>query len=260
MDKDQIIREVVEEMVTDEAMFTSVDVGNSVKRKILSMDIRNREVAQWLRDNASSDVSMQDYDSVMISVDNGKAQATLYYPHWLDPEDYVARDQKALGPDDIDDLRKQQGLTPAIAPASPVVDDNDDDDGKDIVQVVGTVGTATSTDAGDDDGRYSDSKLDIADLFDDGDQYNPDGSGVRIKKKLASIDRIWIPTDIVEGMGFKPGDTVDITKVKIHSGKLNDSLKVHYDGRFAIPRRCVGYGTDPIKVILKGDEIFFEKA
>lgn len=258
--KDRVIREVVEELVAQDSLFTSVDVGNAVKRKILSMDIRNREVAQWLRDNAAGDVSMQDYDSVVISVENGRFQATLYYPHWCDPEDYVARDQKALGPDDIADLRKQVGKPPLKSDDHDSSVDSSDDSGKDITKIAGTVDTATSTNVASGDGRYDDSKLDIADLFDDGDQYNPDGSGVRIKKKLASIDRIWIPKDIVKGMGFNPGDVVDISKVKIHHGSLNSGLKVHYDGRFAIPRRCVGYGTDPIKVILKGDEVFFEKA
>jgi hypothetical protein len=257
MDKGQIIREMVEKFVEDEKPFTSVDVGNAVKRKTLSMDVRNREVAAWLRKNASTDNILQDYDTVPISVNDGQHTATLYFPHWTDPEDYAARDQKALGPDDISDLRQQAGLD--IAKHSS--DDCDQDSGSSDTQDPKTATTipTTSSDT-DSSSRYNDSKVDIADLFDDGDQYNPDGDGVRLKKRLASVERLWIPSDITKAVGLSPGDNVDISKIKIHSGKLNPSLKVHYDGRFAIPRRCVGYGTDPVKVMVKGDEIFFEKA
>lgn len=234
MDKNKTIRESVEEFVKNDTAFTSVDIGNAIKRKTLNMNIRNRDVATWLRDNVHTDSIFQDYDTVPISVNNEQSTATLYFPHWTDPEDYNSRDQKALGPDDVEDLQKQSGMTIK----APVI----------------------STDDKDDEDRYEDSKVDIADLFDDGDQYNPDGNGVRLKKRLASVDRLWIPSDIVEALGLNPGDTVDISKVKIHKGKLNPELKVHYDGRFAIPRRCVDYGTDPIKVILKGDVIYFEKA
>lgn len=243
MNKDEIIRDMVEEFVKNDKPFTSVDIGNSIKRKTLNMNIRNRDVAIWLRDNVNTDSILQDYDTVPISVNNKQSTATLYFPHWTDPEDYDSRDQKALGPDDLIDLQKQAGMTIK----APVI--STDDNIKD----------KTVDDGKDEEDRYKDSKVDIADLFDDGDQYNPDGNGVRLKKRLASIDRLWIPSDIVKAIGLHPGDVVDISKVKIHSGKLNPELKVHYDGRFAIPRRCVGYGTDPIKVILKGDLIYFEK-
>lgn len=263
MDKGQVIREAVEDFVQDEKPFTSVDIGNAVKRKTLSMDIRNREVATWLRKNAPTDSVLQDYDTVPITVNNGQHTATLYFPHWTDPEDYASRDQKALGPDDISDLRQQAGLANATPTTdSSTEEDNQSSDSSDTYAsktAAATPVNPNTTDAGKAT-RYDDSKVDIADLFDDGDQYNPDGDGVRIKKRLASVERLWIPTDIVKAIGLNPGDTVDIDKVKIHHGKLNPGLKVHYDGRFAIPRRCIGYGTDPVKVLVKGDEIYFEKA
>lgn len=250
MDKNQIIRETVKEFVENEKLFTSVDIGNAVKRKNLSMDVRNREVAAWLRKNTPTDDILQDYDTVPISVNNGQHTATLYFPHWADPEDYASRDQKALGPDDISDLRQQAGLDTSKNPSNKCDQNSESSD----------EAVSTTLESSDSSPRYDDSKVDIADLFDDGDQYNPDGDGVRIKKRLASVERLWIPSDITKAVGLNPGDNVDVSKVKIHNGKLNPSLKVHYDGRFAIPRRCVGYGTDPVKVMVKGDEIFFEKA
>lgn len=243
----QAIRDMVNVFVAQSKPFTSVDIANEIKRKTLSMSVRNRDVAAWLRINAASDSSMQDYDRVQISVNNGQQTATLYFPHWSDPEDYVSRDQKALGPDDIDDLKRQaKAVSPQVAQTTPVEEDDDDDEEDPQ--------TASSDD------RYEDSKIDIVDVFDDGSQYNPDGTGVKIKRKLSSVERLWIPTDIAKAANMLPGDTVDIQRVMIHSGTLNPNLKVHHDGRFAIPRRCVGYNTDPIKVFLKDNKIYFEKA
>lgn len=216
---------MVEKFVSESEMFTSVDIGNAIKKKYLNMDVRNRDVAQWLRENAKTSQIMQDYDSVVISVNDGNNQATLYYPHWTDPEDYTTINQKAFGPNDIDNIKKD------ITGSSDIDEDRDEN-----------------------------SMVDITDVFDDGDQYDPDGTGVKIKRKLKSIERIHIPGDITRALGWNPGDTVDISKIRIHKGKLNNNLKVHYDGRVSIPRRCVGYGTEAIEVILKGNEVYFEKA
>lgn len=259
--KEQVIRETIERFVKSEKLFTSVDVGNAIKRQTLSMDIRNKEVAAWLRKNISIDPSLQDYDTVPISVNNGQHTATLYFPHWANPEDYISRDQKALGPDDIADLQQQAGRESAASTMalSKGNKDTEDSDTPDIGSLAANAAITLDKDIKSDP-RYDDSRIDIADLFDDGDQYNPDGDGVRLKKRLASVERLWIPAEIVKAIGFNPGDTVDIKKIRIHSGKLNPNLKVHYDGRFAIPRHCVGYGTDPVKVIVKSDEIYFEKA
>lgn len=251
---EKTIRDTVIEFVNDEQFFTSVDIGNAVKRKTLSMSIRNKDVAEWLRKNMSIDPAMQDYDSVPISVNNGQNTAALYFPHWMDPEDYHTRDQKALGPDDIAELQKNAG----VIPTTDVDDSVKASDDSDVVISMDSDSSDSYSDTSDD--RYEDSKLDITDMFDDGDQYNPDGDGVRMKKRLASVERLWIPAEVVKAMGLNPGDTVDINRVKIHTGSLNKNLKVHHDNRFAIPRRCVGYGKDPIKVILKGENLYFEKA
>lgn len=258
-DKDKTIRDTVIKFINDELLFTSVDIANAIKRETLSMAIRNRDVAEWLRKNMSIDPAMQDYDSVPISVNDGQNTAALYFPHWMDPEDYQSRDQKALGPDDVAELQKKAGNV--TMSSSDVDDSTQTADNSDVVISMDSDSTSdTDSDSSKSDDRYDDSTVDLVDLFDDGDQYNPDGDGVRMKKRLASVERLWIPAEVVKAMNLNPGDIVDIDKVKIHSGKLNPNLKVHHDNRFAIPRRCVGYGKSPIKVILKGENLYFEKA
>jgi len=246
--KDDTIREAVQEFVTAEKLFTSVDIGNAIKKTTLKMDIRNRDVRDWLRSNIGKDSMLQDYVSEPIDVNGGNRVAMLYRPHWKDAGDYLDRDQRAFSPSDL------SALSPASASPSPISSST----ATAVLSKPGTAGSASVVSTDTD--RKDDSQLPLPDLLDDGTHPNISGTGVRLVRKSRYVRRIQIPGDITKAIGWKPGQTVDPTKIKIHSGKLNPNLKVWYDGRVSIPRKVVGYGVDPINIILKGDEIFFEKA
>ena len=250
MDKNQVIKEAVKKFVKNEKLFTSVDIGNAIKKEILSMEIRNREVRDWLRSNIVADEVLKDYVQEPIDVCNGTRMATLYRPHWKDSSEYMGpdRDQTALTPADIDVLKDnakpqapaQTSFTPPqFNVTSPI-------------NVSASMSTAAPTPV-----RNDDSHIDIPDVFDDGS--HPD-SKVQIIRENKYVRRIQIPGDITRALGWKPGQKVEFDKIKIHTGTLNPNLKVWPDGRCSIPRKVVGYGKDPVKIILKDDAIYFEKA
>jgi hypothetical protein len=77
---------------------------------------------------------------------------------------------------------------------------------------------------------------------------------------IRSIDRVKIPSNIVKLLGWSPGDTIDPAAIKTHK-VLPGGLKVSQDYRVSIPRKCIHWGTSPVKVILKSDNtIVFDKA
>ena len=90
----QVIEAKFVEFVGKNAMFTSMDIANSIKES--GEWIRNSEVGKWLRENALKLTT--DYSSTKISVAQGQHTAFLYYPTNSDPDDYKDRDQIALQP------------------------------------------------------------------------------------------------------------------------------------------------------------------
>jgi len=77
---------------------------------------------------------------------------------------------------------------------------------------------------------------------------------------IRSVDRVKIPGNMVKMLGWNPGDTVDPATIKTHK-VLPGVLKVSQDYRVSIPRKCIHWGTSPVKVILKNDNtIVFDKA
>jgi hypothetical protein len=235
MSNEQVIRDKVQEYVTAEKLFTSVDIGNAIKKQTLTMDVRNRDVRDWLRANISKDPMLADYVSEPIDVKQGQT-AMVYRPHWKDVSEYTDRDQKALGPSDLSALSPSSAPAQATSPAT--------------ASSSAAVATATATDDG--------SQLPGQDLLNDG--TNP-VTGVKLVRKSRMVRRIQIPGDITKALGWQPGQKVDLDKIKIHTGKLNPNLKVWYDGRVSIPRKVVGFNNDPVNIILKQDDkIYFEKA
>lgn len=247
MDKSAKIKETVQLFVKDEKLFTSVDIGNAIKKETLSMDIRNREVRDWLRANIGVDPILTDYVQETITVNNGANVATLYRPHWKDATEYTETNQAALTPADIDVLKDNAhpidsptGSPIALAIANQPVG----------VPVPPSVIPTVSD-------RKVDSHIDITDALDDGNQLD---SQVKLVRENKYVRRIQIPGDITRALGWKPGQKVELDKIKIHNGKLNPNLKVWPDGRCSIPRDVVGYGKNPVKIILKDDAVYFEKA
>ncbi len=94
MSNGQIIQSQVDDFVTKDEAFTSVDIANAIKTT--GVWIRNREVAAWLRSDFQSD----DYETSRIDVGGGR-QANLYHPDFFDASNYDGQNQKAMNPDDF---------------------------------------------------------------------------------------------------------------------------------------------------------------
>jgi hypothetical protein len=110
MTNQQIIEAKVDEFISSNQMFTSVDISNAIKKD--GTWISNSEVASFLRRNSAFILSKQ-YSSSSIPVLNGQKRANLYYPIGSDTFDYQNRDQKALTP-------QEAGLDPNAVPTSTV--------------------------------------------------------------------------------------------------------------------------------------------
>jgi hypothetical protein len=95
--EEMVIQAKVNEFTDREDAFTSVDIANAIKKD--GMWIRNRIVAAWLR----SDFDVDDYEKTMIDVGSGR-QAFLYHPDFYDSVNYTGQDQKAINPDDFQEL------------------------------------------------------------------------------------------------------------------------------------------------------------
>jgi len=108
------IKAKVQEYISKEEMFTSVDIANAIKRD--GIWVRVKEVRDWLHANSNDQTLFGDYGQSTIDVCGGKAQATLYHPAFKDPNEYVARDQVSLTPDEVKDIQKKvAGTTNASA-------------------------------------------------------------------------------------------------------------------------------------------------
>lgn len=126
-----IIKDVVDKFVAGEALFTSVDIANEVKKS--GTWLSNSDVAFWLR-NEFSAITLG-YTNTIIQVLNGTVTARLYHPINGDISDYTTaqRNQEAVTYKDFIDNYKDQ---PASAPTpSPVVDVTE----KKIVAIVANV-------------------------------------------------------------------------------------------------------------------------
>jgi hypothetical protein len=85
-------------------------------------------------------------------------------------------------------------------------------------------------------------------------------SGVAYDERiLDSTERLKIPTDFVEAMGYCAGDHIPGGMIRTHR-PIPDRIIVSNDGRYSIPRDCIDWGTDPVKVIFDGKVITFKKA
>ena len=91
----QELLDKVTDFCSQNLMFTSVDISNSIKKD--GKWIYNSEVAGWLRRNLL--FRRQSYAKTTISVTNGVA--TLYHPIGADTDEYTDRNQHALTPVEV---------------------------------------------------------------------------------------------------------------------------------------------------------------
>lgn len=216
MDKNQIIEVKVKNFISKDALFTSVDIANSIKKD--GHWVRNVEVRDWLRNNFQSSDIFGDYETEVIEVCGGTRIATLYRPCWSDAHDYEERDQTALTPDDVNIISNKVHDN-SVSSLSTKNNDKKDDD---IITMISP-------------------------------------KGVSIRRKISSKERIKIPGRIIKRLGLNPGDKINPSQIKTHK-PIPSRLIVNADFRVSIPRNCLNWGTEPVNVMLKGDNIIFEKA
>jgi hypothetical protein len=208
---DTIIEKKVQDFMNTQSMFTSVNVANAIKTD--GAWVRNREVAEWLRNNFSNLNSQHnsDYMFVQISVGNGQ-QANLYLPVTADPNNYTDTNLEALTPDDFKKLHGFDPLSATIqTPPATVV----------LPQPV--TQTATSV------------PLSVTNPL-------PTKTGVNVKLyKITEFKsgRARIPTELVKKLHLQPHNTVNLKKFDIDQAEAPEHLRVHADGRISLPRKCI---------------------
>jgi len=85
--------------------------------------------------------------------------------------------------------------------------------------------------------------------------FNEDSRTVSI-----SLERLWIPSSIINQLGMKPGDYVDSIKLNL---KNDPKLTVHHDGRVSASLKDVdpSFGDgDKIKIYVMGDSAVYCRA
>lgn len=96
------IQGVIEDFITKGLPFTSIDISNTIKQT--GKWVRNRYVAKYLRKKIANH---HNYIILPITVSTASgtgSTANLYYPNTFDPMDYHNRNQRALTPQDVDDI------------------------------------------------------------------------------------------------------------------------------------------------------------
>ena len=234
------VKEAVREFVTGGKMFTSVDVGNEVKKA--GTWIRNRDVASELRHLFRSGDSVFDgYDMARIAVDGGASTATLYLPCGSDPEDYKERNQKALGP-----VAAKPGVGAAPTAATRVTPAQAPSITRMPPQKAVVLKRAPRTMV-----TQKVSAADITDVL---------TMNIVMSKVIRTTERIKIPSGMIRKLGWKPGQLADLSRIMTHN-EVKVGVIVASDYRVSIPRSAVGWDTKPVKVMLTSDDtIIFDKA
>jgi hypothetical protein len=132
---DGLIETKVNEFVTDDKGFTSVDICNAIKTD--GTWIPNREVAKWLR-SWSAPVGYG-ISKVTVFLQGGDTvQAAVYMPNTRSIADYTETSQGAMTPAEFETLHGKKPFGDADTPlAVASASDDPDDDGGDGSQSAG---------------------------------------------------------------------------------------------------------------------------
>jgi hypothetical protein len=96
MGNEMLIQEKVKDFVDSDKMFTSVDIGNAIKKENKTF-VQNKAVAGWLRENFGKDQIFKNYSRTLIRVAAGR-EAYVYHPFFADANTYSETNQHALTP------------------------------------------------------------------------------------------------------------------------------------------------------------------
>lgn len=221
---DNSIRQKVEEFVKAEKLFTSVDVGNALKKE--GKKLRNREVASWLRGHSNEAGLFDNYATEAIDVLGGTKRATLYRPCWQTSDNYDTRSLAALKPGDVKNIQRTKGIPSGGIPSG-------------MPTVISATSSPMATKLASSVSRKGKLSGDV--------------------NIIKSIKRIKVSAFLIQKLGWRPGDKVDPSKLDTLT-PMKRGLYVNADGRVNLSRNLVGFGTDPVKVIFDNGKIRFEKA
>lgn len=98
-EKDKLISKVVEAFMSNDGMFSSVDISNHIKKELKTW-IKNTEVSTYLRKYSIEVHKLDKTITIMDSIKN--ISGKLYYIDGADPKDYTGADQKAMTPAEFD--------------------------------------------------------------------------------------------------------------------------------------------------------------
>lgn len=122
------VEKALSDFVSGGEMFTLVDISNAIKADGEGF-VRHRECRGIARDLMADEeiVGSEDYviTPITVSTSRGPQTANLYHPDDCDPDDYVERQTRALGPNDVNG---NQPSNPIFTHSSDLVDDDEDDD------------------------------------------------------------------------------------------------------------------------------------
>ncbi len=233
MTEHEIIKNKVNEFITGQKMFTSVNLTNAIKKD--GTWISNSNVAEWLRSNFDevNEELGDSYHSSLISVMNDSRKAHLYYPFFADPNNFNDRNTDAMTPDEFQKLHGYSFTDAKAKPQSKVADGNG---------ATSTTNTNTSYSLGS---------------IPQTSKATPINFPARTITER-SKDRIRIPGAFIKALGLKPGDKVAASQ-KIKIPNLSQNIIVQSDYRVSIPRATLSLGKGPVRMFIKDGSLAIEK-
>ena len=221
--ENDLIEQKVKDFISQQSMFTSVDITNSIKTD--GIWINNSIIASWLRNNFESinRSTGDNYCSKIIDVANNTHRAFLYYPFFCTPNSYGNKDAVAITPDKFFNLHNYKYTDSEAQP-----------DGQSVQSSSISSPPLSQT--------ISTKVVNI----------NP---RTLIEK---AQDRIRITGAIIKALGLEPGDVV-ASSDKINIPNLSKKIKVQNDYRVSIPRRLLSLGNGPVRMALRDGKLKIDK-
>lgn len=225
--ENDLIEQKVRDFISQQTMFTSVDIANSIKTD--GIWINNSIVASWLRNNFENinQSTGDNYDSKIIDVANNTHRAFLYFPFFCTPDSYSNTDAVAITPDQFYVLHDYKYTDPQAQPDGPSVQS-----------------TTTTTNVP-----------------------QPSQKTTNVQKVVSidprtlvgkAQGRIRIPGAIIKALGLSPGDIV-ASSDKVNIPNLSKKITVQSDYRVSIPRSILSLGNGPVRMALRDGKLKIEK-
>lgn len=225
--ENDLIEQKVRDFVSQQTMFTSVDIANAIKTD--GIWINNSTVASWLRNNFDivNQSTGDNYCIKLIDVANNTHRAYLYYPFFCTPDSYANKDAVAITPDQFYVLHSYKYTDSQAQPDGP------------------SVQSTTSINVSQPSQTTTTSVQKVVSI----------DPRTLVGKAQG---RIRIPGAIIKALGLLPGDVVALSD-KINIPNLSKNITVQNDYRVSIPRSILSLGNGPVRMALRDGKLKIEK-